>query len=527
MLFCTQKFLFFFLIVFTVYWLTPWLRATIVHCAEWFRHAIERAAGRSAVVPRQVRRTQKIATFFAEWATTDRIRVWILLGASYYFYQSWNAELARIIFLTTVVDFLIARGMTDWASPRRRKALLLSSILGNIAILCYFKYANFFLESLRQGLEAAGANASIPVLEIVLPIGISFYTFEAISYTVDVYRGKIQAERRLDHFLLFVLFFPHLVAGPIVRAGDFLPQVHRHKIWSWPRMVVGGRLILLGLFKKMVIADRLALLVDPVYSNPTAYESGVVWMAAIAYAIQIYCDFSGYSDIALGCARMLGYRLQINFAMPFAASNIAEFWRRWHISLSSWIRDYVYFPLGGNRASAGRAAFNLIFAMTLCGLWHGAAWNFVVFGVLNGIYLVGHRAFRIATKNMTALRGVLESSLGRLACIALTFFIFALSLVVFRSSSQPDGTSSFEQAGKVFRQMFVPAMGARSPIPPVVFWTLLATVVIGHLVALRPNFLADWNRLPAPVRGFALASFLFVTLILPPETSPQFIYFQF
>ena len=481
MLFCTQKFLFFFLIVFTVYWVTPW----------------------------------------------PRVRVWILLSASYYFYQSWNAELARIIFLTTVVDYLIARGMTTSARPMRRKALLLLSILGNIAILCYFKYANFFLDSLRQSLEAAGAKSSSPVLEIILPIGISFYTFEAISYTVDVFRGKIQAERRLDHFLLFVLFFPHLVAGPIVRAGDFLPQVHRRKVWGWPRMVVGGRLILLGLFKKMVIADRLALLVDPVYANPAGYESAVVWMAVVAYALQIYCDFSGYSDIALGCARLLGYRLQINFAMPFAASNIADFWRRWHISLSNWIRDYIYFPLGGNRASAVRGAFNLILAMTLCGLWHGAAWNFVIFGTLNGIYLVGHRAFRIVTKNMTALRRMLESTPGKLACIALTFLVFSLSLVVFRSASQPDGTTSFEQAGKMFRQLFVPSMGAGSPTPPVVFWTLLATVVIGHLIALRPNFLSDWNRLPAPVRGFALASFLFVTLILPPETSPQFIYFQF
>jgi len=474
MLFCTQQYLVFFLIVFTVYWVLPWAR----------------------------------------------LRVWVLLGASYFFYQSWNAELARIIFLTTVGDYLIARGMDKWPSPGRRKALLVLSILGNLAILCYFKYANFFLESLRQGLESAGASASIPVLQVILPIGISFYTFEAISYTVDVYRGKIRAERRLDHFLLFILFFPHLVAGPIVRAGDFLPQVHRRKRWSWPRMVVGGRLILLGLFKKMVIADRMALLVDPIFANPGGYETAVVWMAAVGYSLQIYCDFSGYSDIALGSARLLGYRLQINFAMPFAASNITDLWRRWHISLSNWIRDYIYIPLGGNRTSAVRSACNLLFAMTLCGLWHGANWTFVAWGALNGAYLIIHRIFRVLTKNMTALTATLETIPGTFFRIALTFLAFTLSMVIFRAQS-------FAEAEAVFKQMFAMKSGAGSPIPPVVFWTLAATVVIAHVVALRPNFLSTWNRLPAPVRGLALASFLFVTLILPPETTTQFIYFQF
>lgn len=474
MLFCTQQYFVFFLIIFLAYWALPW----------------------------------------------PRFRIWLLLGASFYFYASWDIRLALLVVVTASLDWLLAHAIQRTASRRTAKLFVLVSICVNLGVLCYFKYAKFFLDSLRQGLEAAGVSASMPVLEVILPIGISFYTFEAISYTVDVYRGKIRAERRLDHFLLFILFFPHLVAGPIVRAGDFLPQVMRRKRWSWPRLAVGGRLILLGMFKKMVIADRMALIVDPVFATPNGYETAVVWMAAVAYAIQIYCDFSGYSDIALGSARLLGYRLQINFMMPFASVNITEFWRRWHISLSNWIRDYIYIPLGGNRGSLARVAFNTLFAMTLCGLWHGANWTFVVWGALNGAYLLGHRVFRSGTKNATVLNALLQSLPGTALRVALTFLAFTLAMVIFRSPN-------FTTALMVFDRLFVPTAGAGSPVPAVVFWTLALVVLAAHLLALRPGFFAIWNRIPAPVRGFALASFLFVTLVLPPETSAQFIYFQF
>jgi alginate O-acetyltransferase complex protein AlgI len=474
MLFCTQKFLLFFLIVFVAYWVLPWARG----------------------------------------------RVWLLLGASYYFYASWNADLARLIFLTTICDFFIARGMDATTIHARRRALLWLSVVGNLGILCYFKYANFFLDSLREALSAAGASASIPLLSVILPVGISFYTFEAISYTVDVYQRRISAERNLDHFLLFILFFPHLVAGPIVRARDFLPQVKRPKRLTWPRIAVGGRLILLGMFKKMVIADRMALLVDPVFAEPARFESAVVWMAAVGYAIQVYCDFSGYSDIALGTARLLGYRLAVNFYLPFAAANIADFWRRWHISLSSWIRDYVYIPLGGSRGSAARTAFNVVFAMTLCGLWHGANWTFIAWGALHGLFLVVHRAFRVFTRDMTVLQSLLQSVPGTAFRIALTFVAFCLSTVIFRSPE-------FGTAVEVFERLFVPSDGAASPVPPVVFWTLAGVVLFAHLVASRPTFAAWWEGRHPVARGVALASFLVLTLVFPPEATTQFIYFQF
>jgi len=474
MLFCTQQFLIFFLVVFLAYWALPWRRP----------------------------------------------RVWLLLAASYYFYASWNANLARLIFLTTVCDYFIARGMDATSVPWRRRALMLLSIVGNLGVLCYFKYANFFLDSLREALTAAGATASIPVLSVILPVGISFYTFEAISYTVDVYRGKIPAERNLDHFLLFILFFPHLVAGPIVRASDFLPQVRRPKRLTWTRFAVGGRLILLGMFKKMVIADRMGLMVDPVFVNPSGYDTAIVWMAAVAYSIQIYCDFSGYSDIALGTARLLGYRLAINFNMPFAATNITELWRRWHMSLSSWIRDYIYIPLGGNRGSTGRTVFNLLFAMTLCGLWHGANWTFVVWGALNGVYLIVHRAFRAATRNLTEVHAILQSVPGTIVRIAVTFTAFTLAMVIFRSPT-------FATAATVFDRLFIPADGAGSPVPVMPFWTLAGIVFAAHVLAARPEAWNMWYRLPAPVRGVALAGMLVATLILVPVTTGMFIYFQF
>src|SRR5260370_10586449 len=221
----------------------------------------------------------------------------------------------------------------------------------------------------------------MPVVKVIVPIGISFYTFEAISYVVDVYRGRVRAERRLGHFLLFILFFPHLVAGPIVRGRDFLPQVNRPKRWTWTRADLGLRLILLAVVKKLAVADRLALYADPVFADPAAFSTLTLWLATIACAFQIYCDFSGYSDMALGLARLFGYRLVRNFDRPFLAPNLSEFWRRWHISLSSWLRDYVFIPLGGSRSGPWKASRHVLMGMALAGLWHGAGWNYVLVGV--------------------------------------------------------------------------------------------------------------------------------------------------
>ena len=307
MLFCTPQFVYFAAIVLGVYWIVPW------------------RAGRT---------------------------YW-LLAASFYFYATWNEQLALVVASSSTADYFLARGMDHFKSPRVRKLLLGISIGGNLSLLTYFKYCNFFIDSFRQLLVGAGIETNVQTLDIVLPIGISFYTFEAISYTVDVYRRRFPAERNLANFVLFITFFPHMIAGPIVRAKAFLPQIRRRKRLNWYRIQVALGYIVLGIVKKMGISDRMAMIADPVFADPSAYGTLAVWFAILAYAIQIYCDFSGYSDLAMGVAHLFGYTLTFNFNMPYSAANIADFWRRWHISLSSWIRDYIFIHSAAAAAGSG------------------------------------------------------------------------------------------------------------------------------------------------------------------------------
>jgi alginate O-acetyltransferase complex protein AlgI len=477
MLFCTGEYVLFLAAVVTVYWLTPW----------------------------------------------PRIRVWILLAASYYFYYSFNKWLALVVAGSSVADYLIARGMDATPKQHLRKLLLLGSLVMNLGLLCYFKYANFFLQSLYDAIDIPQSDRF--VLSVILPIGISFYTFEAINYTVDVFRRKMAAERRLDHFLLFILFFPHLVAGPIVRAKDFLPQIHKRKHWDWSRIGLGLGLLILGAFKKLAIADRMALFVDPVFKDVTPYSSAASWTAAVAFAIQVYCDFSGYSDMALGSAHLLGYKLVINFRMPFLSANITEFWRRWHVSLSTWLRDYLFIPLGGSRHGELRTSRNLLITMTLAGLWHGANWPMVVWGFLIGVWQVLHRLSTKLLEPFPAFRGALRSPPGWVVRVALTFTIFCVTLAVFRS---PD----LHHAGIMLKKMFLPEGGKPAPLLMPAFWFTVAIVVIGHIAGVllsRSPF--DWKRAwtatPAPVLGAFGAMVLVFAVVLGPGATKAFIYFQF
>lgn len=474
MLFCSQAFLVFFAFVFTVYWALPWAR----------------------------------------------VRVWLLLAASYAFYASWNQWLALLIFVTTILDYLLARAMDASAVPWRRRALLVFSLAMNLGVLGYFKYANFFLESLQTTLQAMGASTSLPVLRLILPIGISFYTFEAINYVVDVYRRKLPAERNLAHFLLFILFFPHLIAGPIVRAADFLPQIRRRKRWSWPRMQVGVQLFVLGMVKKLAIADRLAQFVDPIFQNPERFGTYATWVAVIAYALQIYCDFSGYSDMALGTAHLLGYKLALNFDMPYLSANISEFWRRWHISLSTWLRDYLFIPLGGSRGGRWATHRNLLVTMTLGGLWHGASWTFVAWGVLQGALLAGHREFRLLAGRVSWLERTLGTPPGRLLCVAVTFLAVALGWVLFRATT-------FTSAWLIFGRLFVSTPGERTPLHDGGLWYTVAVVAVAHLIGSYGWWKPLKERLPAPALGFGYAAVLTLTLLLAPDNGRAFIYFQF
>lgn len=474
MLFCSREFLIFFCAVFAVYWALPYQRA----------------------------------------------RVWLLLGASYYFYSSWNTGLAILICFSTIVDFWLARGIDALESQRWRKTLVSLSVIGNLALLAYFKYANFFLRSLEEALRAAGAERSFSVLSIVLPIGISFYTFEAINYTVDVYRRKIRAERSLPDFLLFILFFPHLIAGPIVRAADFLPQIRRPKRWSWMRANLGVQLLILGVVKKLAIADRMALFADPVFAEPEAFRTTALWMATMAYAIQVYCDFSGYSDMALGTAHLLGYKLVQNFNAPFVARNIADFWRRWHISLGTWLRDYLFVPLGGSRGSEWATARNLLIVFTLCGLWHGANWPMVMWGAILGAMLVVHRQWVTFCSTKPRITAWLRTPSGTAASIALTLICFCVSLVVFRNQS-------LHSAGDMLIHMVRGQTGRGPPITGTCLAVCIAAVAIGHVLSQQRRWPRLAARIPSPIRGISYATALSVALLMAPAAGQAFIYFQF
>jgi alginate O-acetyltransferase complex protein AlgI len=360
----------------------------------------------------------------------------------------------------------------------------------------------------------------MPMLELIVPFGISFYTFEAISYTIDVYRGRIPAERNLANFMLFILFFPHLIAGPIVRPRDFLPQILRAKRWDWPRLQLGAQFFLMGLFKKMAIADHMEEFVKPVFANPDQYRSGVVWMAVIAFAVQIYCDFSGYTDMAIGSAHMLGYKLARNFNMPYLAANVSDFWRRWHISLSSWLRDYLFIPLGGSRGSNGKINRNLLITMTLGGLWHGANWTFLVWGLLHGVFLIVHRGFRDFCKTRPRLDSVLQSQPGTVARMALTFLCICVGWVFFRAPT-------FSAAATLLQRMAVPHSGQGAPLGGLSFWSLLGVLAFGHAVGASGVWKRWGGRLPAPVLGLGYALLLTLTLVLAPDTGKAFIYFKF
>jgi alginate O-acetyltransferase complex protein AlgI len=539
--FCTKEFFLFFVGVFAVYWALPLRKARLAIlpvAAFYFLYTGWKCLSAVRGNP-SLDLWQGLDKFVADagggfWmagiiaAITavafkighDRARVWLLLTVSFFFYACFNQWLATVICISTAMDYGVARGLDASSSQRFRRFLLGISLVANLGLLAYFKYANFFLHSLERTLHALGASSSLPLLSVILPIGISFYTFEAINYTIDVYRRKVPAERDLGKFMLFITFFPHLVAGPIVRARDFLPQIHRRKHWSWPRMQLGVQYVLMGLFKKLAIADRMAQFVDPVFKDPAAYGSGAVWLAMLAYALQIYCDFSGYTDMALGCAHMVGYKLAQNFNMPYLAANVSEFWRRWHISLSTWLRDYLFIPLGGSRGTNWQTCRNLMITMTLGGLWHGANWTFVVWGVLHGLYLVVHRSFRTMCQGRPRLDWLLQTFPGTALRMAATFLCVCLGWVFFRSQT-------FGEAALVLKRLTVPFHGLPSPLHYHSFWYTVAAVVLCHALAHR----GLWNRisvrLPAPVMGFGYALVLTLALLLAPDTGKTFIYFQF
>ena len=379
----------------------------------------------------------------------------LLLVASYFFYACWNPAYSLLMLLSTAITYFCGLLMERKAAGKRRLWLVLSLCL-NLGILFVFKYFNFFADTIADVMRLFGSAPASAHLELLLPVGISFYTFQALGYTIDVYRGDMPAERSFIDYALFISFFPQLVAGPIERSGNLLPQLKVVRKFSTENIVDGMLPICWGFFKKLVIADNLAVLVNTAYAAPAEYSALQLIIATTAFAFQIYCDFSAYSDIARGSAAMLGVRLMENFDRPYLADSIQDFWRRWHISLSGWFRDYVYFPLGGNRVSPLRRCGNLLVVFLLSGLWHGAAMTYVLWGLLHGLYQVVGIATRDCKRRALSRLHIAESNrVLRFLRVACTFVLVTLAWVLFRANTLPD-------AGIVFARIFTLARGADS-----------------------------------------------------------------
>ena len=361
----------------------------------------------------------------------------LLLVASYFFYGCWDWRFLGLIALSSTVDYLAGVGMHSSQSERTRKVLLWISIVVNLSILGFFKYYGFFVESLVSTFGAVGVRMDVHTLNIILPVGISFYTFQSLSYTIDVYRRQVQPTRDIIAFFAYVSFFPQLVAGPIERATHLLPQFLNQRRFDTELAKDGLRQILWGLFKKVVIADNLAVLVEQIYSNHESYNGIGLLLGTVYFAIQIYCDFSGYSDIAIGTSRLFGFDLMRNFAYPYFSRDIGEFWRRWHISLSTWFRDYVYIPLGGSRGGSRSKHFAvLLITFTVSGFWHGASWNFVVWGLLNGLfYLPLVMVGKHKRDTEIVASGRMLPTLKEIFQIACTFALTLVAWVFFRADS--------------------------------------------------------------------------------------------
>ena len=413
-----------------------------------------------------------VLVLFGVWRGGSlRARKAVLAIASCLFYAAWDWRYLGLLLAISVIDYFCAARIHATDDRGARKRWLAASVVSNLAILGYFKYTGFFLDNLNGLFAWFGVH--VEPWEILLPAGISFYTFKSLSYTIDVYRREIEPCRSQLDYTTFVTFFPELIAGPIVRASVFLPQLERRIGPTADRLASGASLFLLGLTKKVLIADNLAPSVDAVFADPAAFSAGSLWLATLGYGLQIYCDFAGYSDMAIGTARMIGYDLPRNFDMPYASASITDFWRRWHMTLSAWLRDYLYIPLGGNRHGRAATYRNLFLTMLLGGLWHGSSWNFVLWGALHGLALGAHKWIRErAQGDHPAARGSrIPAALGW----AATFVFVQLCWVPFRAAD-------FETTAIFLGRMFTLQPGIVW-VPSALVWGS-GLVLAGHAIGL-------------------------------------------
>jgi D-alanyl-lipoteichoic acid acyltransferase DltB (MBOAT superfamily) len=458
--------------------------------------------------------------FLIYWRLTCRLQNLFLCAASYFFYGCWDWRFLSLIFISTLNDYICGARIHRSESPRTRKAWLIASLVINLGILGVFKYFGFFVNSLVDFASVFGVNLSEPTLHIILPVGISFYTFQTMSYSLDIYRKKFQPTPSFVDFAAFVSFFPQLVAGPIVRAREFIFQLEKKREFSWDNLEVGLTRFLYGYFMKTIVADNLGVyMVDPVFAQPGAFSGPILWFAIICYSAQVYADFSGYSSMAIGSARMLGFRIPENFAFPYVATSIAKLWRRWHMTMSRFFRDYVYIGLGGNRYGALRTMRNLAVTTFVVGLWHGAGWTYVTWGLLQGVLLVINQLWGKLFSRYVGAPGRWAIA-GTIAAWVATQIAWLLSLVVFRSAS-------FAHAWQYLRGMMTGAGDATLHIPVVVFLALGAAIVEHFIGGYFDRRNTSVLTVPARLQAAVLVVMILILHNARPPSVDPFIYFQF
>lgn len=445
----------------------------------------------------------------------------LLLVASYVFYGAWDWRFLSLIVISTVLDYICGLKIENSTEKRKKKFFLFLSIFGNLGILGFFKYFNFFASTLQTLLGQIGFSIHPRFLHIILPVGISFYTFQTMSYTIDIYKGELKPTKKFFDFALFVSFFPQLVAGPIERAKHLLPQMLKPRKVTLEKFYEGLYLIFWGLFQKVFVADNLARIVDPVFSNGAPYNGAMVLLALYAFAFQIFCDFAGYSNIARGLGKCMGFEIMVNFNLPYFATNPSEFWQRWHISLSSWLKDYLYIPLGGNRKGAFHTYRNLLITMLLGGLWHGAAWHFVVWGAYQAFLLIAYRLPSKLIKKIPPIKNVFIKQLFFTIRLIFFFNLVCIGWLLFRAESVTQAWHMFNSV--IFNFNLTPSIIAQG-FKMVIFY-LSVLLIIQFFQWIKKDLMVVY-KCPTAVLA-TVQGIMFYLMVTYASPGYQFIYFQF
>ena len=463
--------------------------------------------------------------FFLYWFVTTKslkFQNFLIVAASYLFYGWWDWRFLFLIFFSTIIDYFVGIGLSTQENVTKRKVLLWISILINLGLLGFFKYYNFFLDNFITAFSFFGSKITTNSLNIILPVGISFYTFQTLSYSIDVYKKRLDPTKDFFAFLAFVSFFPQLVAGPIERATNLLPQFYTKRFFDYNKAVDGLRQILWGLFKKIVIADNCAEYANLIFNNSSDYSGSTLVIGALFFTFQIYCDFSGYSDIAIGTSRLFGFNLMQNFAFPYFSRDIAEFWRRWHISLSTWFRDYLYIPLGGSKGGVLKRVRNIFIIFIISGFWHGANWTFIVWGALNALYFLPLLLTNSNRNNLEVIaQGKYLPTMKEAISILLTFGLTVIAWIFFRAENISHAMSYLSEifSSSIFT---IPTVMPKNVFLLIFIFLLIEWTGRNQLYAISSLGL-KWKR----AYRYALYYVMIILIIFSSGNEQQFIYFQF